>query len=97
MSLVNIMYVGLLIATPLILVVFLLYRAALNGKLKPGEKRYDQVQDRFEKYGPVIKFIAVPLVLILRGVRYLFSALFSFLRSDKSRGSSTVSSGGQQR
>lgn len=97
MSLVNIMYVGLLIAVPLILVVFLLYRAALNGKLKPGEKKYNQVQDRFEKYGPVIKFIAVPLVLILRGVRYLFSALFSYLRSDKSRGSSTVSSGGQQR
>lgn len=97
MSLVNIMHVGLLIAAPLIVVVVLLYRAALNGKLQPGEKKYDQVQDRFEKYGPVIKFIAVPLVLILRGVRYLFSALFSFLRSDKSRGSSTVSSGGQQR
>ena len=96
MSLVNIMYVGLLIAAPLIVVVVLLYRAALNGKLQPGEKKYDQVQDRFEKYGPVIKFIAVPLVLILRGVRYLFSVLFSFLRSDKSRGSSTVSSGGQQ-
>ena len=96
MNLVNIMYVGILIAAPLIVVVVLLYRAVLNGKLQPGEKKYDQVQDRFEKYGPVIKFIAVPLVLILRGVRYLFSALFSFLRSDKSRGSSTVSSGGQQ-
>lgn len=96
MNLVNIMYVGLLVAAPLILVVFLLYRAALNGKLKPGEKKYDQVQDRFEKYGLVIKFIAVPLVLILRGVRYLFSAIISFLKSDKSRGSSTVSNGGQQ-